>query len=66
MEYEGLLVICFTYGRYSHNSNGCKESDNEKHYEDVAQPQADGRYKEVLIDQEASCEAANTVEPFGL
>lgn len=65
VEYEGLPVICFTCGRYGHNSNGCKESGTEKHYEDVAQPQHDGHVNEEPIQQEARREDANNVEPFG-
>lgn len=30
VEYEGLPVICFSCGRYGHNSNGCKVSGTEK------------------------------------
>lgn len=65
VEYEGLPVICFTCGRYGHNSNGCKVSGTEKQYEDAAQPQHDGHTNEEPIHQEARRETANNIEPFG-
>lgn len=65
VEYEGLPVICFTCGRYDHNNNGCKGFGNGKHYEDVAQLQTDGQFKEAPTHQEARREDANNVEHFG-
>ena len=63
MEYEGLPVICFTCGRYGHNSNTCKEADAAKEAENPPQPtmhrQGDHAHQEV------ACHDANMVEPFG-
>ncbi|KAH9782115.1 DUF4283 domain-containing protein [Citrus sinensis] len=65
VEYEGLPVICFACGRYSHNSSNCKISAAERNSDNVAQPPAGVQSREDPTSPEANREDAAMVEPFG-
>ena len=63
VEYEGLLVICFTCGMYGHNNNICKATDTANDAEKAPQPAI--QCQTIPAHQDGGCHDASTIEPFG-
>ncbi|KAH9722319.1 reverse transcriptase domain-containing protein [Citrus sinensis] len=65
VEYEDLPVICFSCGRYDHNSNNCKISATERKSDNVVQPPSGVQSQKDPASSEANRDDDTMVEPFG-